>query len=73
MKSWDEGALWVVYQVKLRGKPDDPRNVVCEQGIWDELEKAQPGYYTLVREGIPSEGEAEQLARGTSADPVKRK
>jgi hypothetical protein len=39
-------------------------NAVCEQDEWDALELASPGYHTLVRGGIDSEGEAEILARG---------
>jgi hypothetical protein len=37
------------------------------------MQLAQPGVHTLVRAGIPSEGEAERLARGTSGDPPKRR
>jgi hypothetical protein len=36
------------------------------------MEAARPGYYTLVRAGIATEGEAERLARGTSGDPTPR-
>lgn len=32
------------------------------------MELAKPGYYTLIRDGIKNEGEAEQLARGTSGE-----
>ena len=45
---------------------------VCEQSEWEEMEKARPGYHTLVRSGITNEGEAERLARGTAGEPMKR-
>jgi hypothetical protein len=32
------------------------------------MELAKPGFYTLIRDGIENEGEAEQLARGTSGE-----
>ena len=56
---------WVVYRMTVHGK-DSGMNAVCEQSEWDAMERAQPGYHTLVRAGIPSEGEAERLARGAS-------
>lgn len=59
--------LWAVYEIgaaeKARGM-----NVVCEQDEWEALELAQPGKHKLIRTGIPYEGEAERLARGTSGD-----
>jgi hypothetical protein len=48
-------------------------NAVCEQSEWDEMERARPGYHTLIRAGITNEGEAERLARGTSGDPKGRR
>ena len=54
---------WVVYVMTLHGKPGGV-NAVCEQREWEEMELARPGYHRLVRAGIPSEGEAERLARG---------
>jgi hypothetical protein len=47
--------------------------VVCEQGEWDAMAAAGPGGRTLIRGGIPSESEAEQLARQTGYDPAKSK
>jgi hypothetical protein len=58
---------WVVYRMTLHKGPTG-LNAVCEQGEWDEMERARPGYHTLVRAGIPSEAEAEKLARGTAGD-----
>ena len=57
----------VVYRVKLPGK-ELVVNVICEQSEWELMERSEPGRYTLVREKIPSEAEAERLARGTSGD-----
>jgi hypothetical protein len=54
-------AGWVVYKMNLAG-PQGP-NAVCEQAEWEEMERAQPGYHTLIQEGISSEAEAEKLAR----------
>ena len=56
----------------IHGKAEAMR-AVCEQGEWDEMERARPGYHTLVRAGITNEGEAERLARGTSGDVKGRR
>ena len=53
---------WVVYQTPIQRMPGYV-NAVCEQNEWDAMVLSRPGYYTLVRGGIESEGEAEQLAR----------
>jgi hypothetical protein len=52
---------WVVYKMKLAG-PHGP-NAVCEQAEWDAMERINPGYHTLIRQGITSESDAERLAR----------
>ena len=62
---------WVVYQTPRAGKTDGLK-AVCSQAEWDAMEAARPGYHTLVRAGIRSEGEAEWLARGTSGDPIPK-
>jgi hypothetical protein len=54
---------WVVYKMTLHGKPLGV-NAVCEQAEWDAMKASWPGYHTLVRSGIASEGQAERLARG---------
>jgi hypothetical protein len=59
---------WVVYVMNLRGKTNGGR-AVCEQSEWEEMERNQPGLHTLVREGIPTETEAESLARGDAGLP----
>ena len=62
MKQAKKVALWVVYKMNVSGKGDGG-NAVCEQSEWDEMELARPGYHTLVKAGIPTEAEAETLAR----------
>ena len=62
---------WVVYRMPVRHCPDGLR-AVCEQAEWDAMELANPGVNTLVRAGIPNEGEAERLARGTSGAAPRR-
>lgn len=57
---------WVVYKMTLHGKPVGV-HAVCEQSEWEAMELARPGYHTLVRGGIVSEGEAERLARTVPA------
>jgi hypothetical protein len=66
--------LWVVYQMPLPPKHGQSVavNAVCEQSEWDEMARARPGYFTLIRGGITDEAEAEKLARGTSGDPPIR-
>ncbi|QDU19720.1 hypothetical protein [Urbifossiella limnaea] len=62
---------WVVYQAAVKGHPTGP-NAVCDQAAWEALEASAPGHNRLIRAGIPSEGEAERLARGNSGDSVPR-
>jgi len=61
MRKTADAVCWVVYKMKQAG-PEGP-NAVCEQSEWDAMELAQPGYHTLIQEGITSENEAEKLAR----------
>ena len=65
MSQTGESVAWVVYLMTLHGKHSG-MNAVCEQSEWDALELARPGYHTLVRAGIASEGEAERIARQPS-------
>jgi hypothetical protein len=53
---------WVVYKMTICGKPSGLQ-AVCEQGEWEAMELARPGYHMLVLGGITNEGEAERLAR----------
>ena len=62
MRTNEKSLLWVVYRMTIHGKPSG-MNAVCKQSEWDAMERAQPGYHTLVQAGIASEGEAERLAR----------
>jgi hypothetical protein len=72
--SMTKAASWVVYKttVHLNYRVSHEVNVVCSQAEWDAMERAHAGGHTLVREGIPTEREAELLARGTSGDPKHR-
>jgi hypothetical protein len=53
---------WVVYRRTIHGKLVGV-NAVCERSEWDEMERAQPGYHTLIQAGFTNEVEAERLAR----------
>jgi hypothetical protein len=59
--------VWVVYLRPIKGSPDGIR-AVCEQREWEIMDRARPGYYTLIQAGIVHEGEAERLARGRSGE-----
>jgi hypothetical protein len=69
MKKAKRPVTWVVYRRTLHGKLVGV-NAVCERSEWDALERAQPGYHTLVQAGFTNEGEAEQLARNTPVGGV---
>jgi hypothetical protein len=71
MSQTEKSVVWVVYLMTLHNHQG--MNAVCEQSEWDEMERARPGYHTLIRAGITNEGEAERLARGTSGDPKSRR
>ena len=64
-------STWVVYTVPLTGQPDGPR-AVCTDAEWVVLDRERPGVYTLVRAGIPTEPEAERLARGSAGATRER-
>ena len=64
MRKIEKVMSWVVYRMTIHGKPTG-MNAVCEQGEWEAMELASPGYHTLIREGITNEGEAERLARSS--------
>jgi hypothetical protein len=42
---------------------------LCSQREWEEMDRAQPGRFTLIRAGITNEGEAERLARSSKPAP----
>jgi hypothetical protein len=43
---------------------------LSSQREWDDMDRAQPGRYTLIRAGITNEGEAERLARTSKPVPT---
>ena len=67
MRTNEESLFWVVYRMTIHGKPSG-MNAVCQQSEWEAMERAQPGYHTLVQAGITNEGEAERLARSGTVD-----
>ena len=67
MRNNEKSLLWVVYRMTIHGKPGG-MNAVCQQSEWEAMERAQPGYHTLVQAGITNEGEAERLARRGTVD-----
>jgi len=67
MRQIEKVMSWVVYRMTIRGKPTR-MNAVCEQVEWEAMERAQPGYHTLLLAGITNEGEAERLARTSPLD-----
>ena len=52
----------------LRGN-DGGAAALCSQREWDEMDRVQPGRFTLIRAGITNEGEAERLARSSKPAP----
>jgi len=71
MSKAEKRVSWVVYLMTVHNQAEG-KAAVCEQSEWDEMERARPGYHTLVRGGIANEAEAELLARGTSGDAKVR-
>ena len=71
MGSTKQPISWVVYQIMHRKIPNGMK-AVCEQGEWDAMQLAQPGFHTLIQAGMTNEGEAERLARYGPVDPNKR-
>jgi hypothetical protein len=63
---------WVVYAVPTSDPTAAPR-AVCTAAEWAALERGRPGAYSLVRAGIPTEPEAERLARGPAAADERRR
>jgi hypothetical protein len=55
---------WVVFERPVPGKSN--LTIVCEQSEWDLMEETQRNDCVLLRAGIVSEGEAEQLARSVA-------
>ena len=63
-----EPTEWVVYRAAVIGKLGG-HNATCSQQEWETMERAQAGLHTLIREKIPSESQAEQLARSLQTLP----
>jgi hypothetical protein len=67
VRTTEKHTFWVVYRMTIHGKKSG-MSAVCEQSEWEAMERAQPGYHTLVLAGIANEGEAERLARSVLVD-----
>jgi hypothetical protein len=67
MNKTEKVVSWVVYRMTTHGTPNGV-NAVCQQEEWEAMERARPGYHTLILAGITSEGEAERLARRIPLD-----
>ncbi|HEY1378594.1 MAG TPA: hypothetical protein VGF55_17470 [Gemmataceae bacterium] len=65
MRAAEACGPWAVYGRDVGGPA--AVHAVCTQADWDAIEAANPGAYTLVRGGILNEGEAERLARDSTA------
>ncbi len=74
MRKINRAEFWVVYRRTMTvNKKSFDTNAVCEQSEWEAMELAEPGVHTLIRGGIPTEEEAERLARGTSGDDYRNR
>jgi hypothetical protein len=67
MKETEKVVSWVVYRMTIHGKASGA-NAVCQQDEWDAMERAQPGYHTLILAGVTNEGEAERMARSNQLE-----
>jgi hypothetical protein len=67
VRKTEKHTLWVVYRMTIHGKKSG-MSAVCEQSEWEAMERAQPGYHTLILARIANEGEAERLARSVLVD-----
>jgi hypothetical protein len=72
MRKTNRAEFWAVYRRSWTvQRKEVVSTAVCEQGEWEALDEAEPGVHSLVRGQIPSEEEAERLARGTSGDAYR--
>src|SRR6059058_645226 len=70
MRAAESCGPWAVYEQNLRGRAPGTTvavHTVCTQAEWDAIAAAAGGAHTLVRGGIANEGQAEQLARDSTA------
>jgi hypothetical protein len=72
MRNYRQATSWVVYRTSFQGTAGS-RTGVCDQTEWEAMEVAKPGVQTLIRGGIASESEAEQMARTAGYDTNKSK
>jgi hypothetical protein len=63
---------WVVYAVPTTDPAAAPR-AVCTTAEWEALERDRPGVYSLIGAGIPTEPEAERVARGSAGAAEPRR
>jgi hypothetical protein len=63
----EKAESWVVYLMTMHKKTSKIK-AVCEQSEWNAMELARPGYHVLIKDGIASEVEAENLARSQPVD-----
>ena len=70
MKDAERSVSWVVFEtpVHVKGRR---LTAICPQEEWDAMEPALRDTYTLIRVAIANEGEAERLARSSSAVGLK--
>lgn len=54
--------LWVIYGMSPMQTPM-AGIAVCQQREWEKMEQARPGFHRLIQGDIPTEAEAEKLAR----------
>jgi hypothetical protein len=64
----DKNATWVVFRKTVHNQGSFP--AVCPQQEWEAMERMNPGYHQLVRDDVPSEVEAEKLARLCQSEPI---
>jgi hypothetical protein len=62
---------WAVYWMPMKAG-EEPVRAICAQAEWEAMDRAKPGYYTLIQGNMPSEGQAERLARGKSGETPPR-
>ena len=65
MRKRESTTAWVVYSTPASGK-DGTTTSVCSQEEWEAKERERPGEHTLIRANIPTEAEAERVARDAS-------
>jgi hypothetical protein len=62
LRKANECHSWVVYRMAA-GAKHAAMNGVCEESEWAALAADEQGRFTLIQGGIPTENEAERVAR----------